>query len=282
MSQLLSYPIIAKRLGLDDNRTEGTATGLLIQLPHITAAGCVIVGRARSSRVVDGQKANWLQSDAEEGRGDGAAHSAFKGLGFIEISAAPGRELPMRRIRAQGHAPSGMRSPAARLRLMACPDGVKTNARRAGDNSRAGQEERDPVRSEVRGLEQGPLRDEERALLRGEDRDKEPSPAQNPERGGERGLDSDEERGLEQALRRSEKQGPERRPFRDRERAPEPSLERTEDRLLLPTPEPDLHNARHRVLLCGEASPLRGCRFRGIGSSEPRIGDLQREAAGFA
>ena len=69
-----------------------------------------------------------------------------------------------------------------------------------------------------------------------------------------------------------EEPGPERRPFRDRERAQEPSLERGEDRPLLWTLEPDLLNARHRVLLRGEASLQWGCH-----STKSRVIDAERE-----
>jgi hypothetical protein len=55
-------------------------------------------------------------------------------------------------------------------------------------------------------------------------------------------------------LLQSDEQGPKRRPLRDGDRAPGPSLERGEDRLPLPTLEPDLLSARHLVLLWGEAS----------------------------
>ena len=56
---------------------------------------------------------------------------------------------------------------------------------------------------------------------------------------------------------------PERRPFRERARAPEPSLERGEDRLLLPVLEPDLLDARHYDL--DDTVPIftsRGCAHR--------------------
>lgn len=138
------------------------------------------------------------------------------------------------------------------------------------------------LRVRERGLEQllfcGLLRVQERRLLRRLERRLEraqkrgplkmedPNPLQVPER-------------LEEPV---PVQGPLDGPGRGQERALKPSLKQGEDRLLLPVLEPDLLNARHRVLLRGEASPRRRCGSRVIGSSERRIRNLHSGAIGFA
>ena len=84
----------------------------------------------------------------------------------------------------------------------------------------------------------------------------------------ERGPVRTKDSGQVRVLLQLEEAGPERRPFRDGERAQEPSLERGEDRPLLRTLEPDLLNARHRVLLRGEASLQWGCHPRPIPNNQ--------------
>jgi hypothetical protein len=93
-------------------------------------------------------------------------------------------------------------------------------------------------------------------------------PERGPLRAKERRPVRAEDSGEVQVPLRLEEQGPERRPFQDRERALEPSLERAEDRLLLPALEPDLLSGRHRVLLREEVSLQWGCHPRPIPNNQ--------------